>query len=322
MQLRKGYNQLRVGARVHGRGIAAFEKTPQASLVELFKQASQGAKLTSNQTNYLLKTLSNLKRNYELKLQMERDLSARDMLQMITNGLGVRPEANAVLNNASIQKILEATKGQGGIVLVSSQHFQNNPTLRNCPFGIELVVPATTFRQIVDAAVQQKLTLKGEGGKTAGFTTTIRINHGTEKVPLTIIPESADQSTSQHEKAHREAMAAGMKRSFTGPPKNRAETREFIFSRLQGELVTHIKEGDMRNLAFQMEVFFKEEEQRVRETLTKEEIHNFLGTLSLIGKEAINRIPREELVEIVRTTPLLKLRRRLEGVLAHTETKK
>lgn len=316
--------KLREGAKVHSKAVKIFGKTPEKPIRALFREAVSGVKLTKNQRRYLLETLRNLKGNYALVERASKDLSAADMVSMTFKILGLKPESpKTPLTDAKIQEILEASKGTTGIIAVSSEQIRKQPTLTKGAFGLVLKVDNPTFERLTARWQELGLMVEGNvGGVTTPLVMVDPASGKAAKVALTIMPEEMPASMKEiaesHERKHRESMAFGLQRTFVGPPKTRKEAREHIMKVLQGELASHISQKDPQALIRWLEPFARQNEQMIKSSLTQREIREILDAVDLIQKRALKKIPANELTAIIRTTPVTKLRKRLEGVLKLT----
>jgi len=322
-RVRELYGRLREGARVHLKAVRLFGEAPEKPVARLFREAVSGARLTRNQGRYLKDALKKLKKNYVLVEKVSKDLSAADILSMVFNGLGLKPETPTMLTDARVRELLDASKGKSGLVVVSSEQLRRHPMLAKDAFGLRLTVDKPTFERLVSRWQKLGLMQKGQvGGVTLPLLMSETTAKQPEKVALTIVPEEMSakrrEEILEHEKTHRESTALGLKRESIGPPKTRQEIRDFVMVSLQKEFVSYIRQRNPEGLLQYLEGFLTQNEHLVRTSMANREVREILDALDLIKKQALERIPADELIAIIRTTPILQLRRRLEGILKHT----
>lgn len=325
---RELYSKLRQGAKVHSKAVGLFGETPEKTIKTLFREAVSGADLTKNQRRYLLQTLSNLKRNYTLVEIAGKGTSAAEILSNMFSTLGLKPETpKNILTDSKIREILAASKGKTGIIAISSEQLEKQPQLEKDAFGLVLRVDNHTFGQLKDRWQELGLTIRCPVGIiTGGVTMTLLIadpvSRKLGKVALTMIPEELPaerkKETESHERTHRESLAIGLKQTFTGPLKTKMETREFIMKTIQQELTSYINQRDPEGMLRWLDLFLTKNNQLARISMANREMREIIDALDLIKKQAMRKIPTDELAAIIRTTPITKLRKRLEGILRHT----
>jgi hypothetical protein len=315
------YGRLRSGALAHTRAVELFGESPEKPVQELFREASSGVSLTENQGDYLRNTLGGLKKNYALVGRIYGDLPADSMLSLVLKSIGLGQDTENPLSDKRLKEILEASKGQSGIVVVSSEGVRGRARKNMDAFGIVLTVDSCTFKRIKEREIEM-----GFGyDKMAAFTIPLfaanALSRQVENVPLTILPEElpagVEDEVRKHERAHRQNMALGIKRESIGIPQGRKEGREFILKKLQGEFAACVSSGSVGSLEPFMKGFFVPGNTMITACMSRGEIMDIVETPELI-RETSARIPQEELVGIIRTTPLLNLRRRLKGLLENT----
>ncbi|MFH1257014.1 MAG: hypothetical protein V1494_07035 [Candidatus Diapherotrites archaeon] len=323
-RVRELYGKLRQGAAVHSRAVRLFGETPRKPVKELFREAVSGTQLTPNQRAYLLNTFKHLKENHRLVEKTRKEVSAEELLAMCFRGLGLKPESvENPLNDLKIKELLERSKGKSGLILVSGEQLRNKPKRSTDAFGLTLTIDNPTYERLKSRA--QEIGLMTEGYVGAFCSPLVFMDPITKevnKVLLTIMPEKmvvpeARSEVEEHERIHRENVALGIGRKSIGAPKNRTEAREWVSNQLKQEFIASANDGHTAPVREIMRQLFAQQEDIIRESLSEQEIRDFLEIPRLIDESFI-KIPRNELVSIIRTTPLTKLRKRLQGVLTYT----
>jgi hypothetical protein len=315
------YGQLRTGARVHSRAVKLFGEAPEKPVARLFREAVSGERLTRNQRRYLLDTLKRLKENYALVEAIDKDTSAQEVLSMCLQGVGLPPRAvSAPVSDARIKEILEASKGKTGLIAVSAE--QLGPKKSRDAFGLVLTVDNPIFERLTNRLKELgRLPRERFGAYSTPLAAMDPKTGQITRVSLTIMPErpttpAPKEEVDAHERIHRESWALGLRRKqLFGPPKTTEEARDWLHSSLMHEFIADAHDAQM--LRYFMRSFFAENRRLIASTLSIEELRNIQAIPDLLERSA-KKIPREELVAIIRTTPIARLHRMLEGVLKHT----
>ena len=196
------YCRLRSGALAHTRAVELFGESPEKPVQELFREASSGVSLTENQGDYLRNTLGGLKKNYALVGRIYGDLPADSMLSLVLKSIGLGQDTENPLSDKRLKEILEASKGQSGIVVVSSEGVRGRARKNMDAFGIVLTVDSCTFKRIKEREIEM-----GFGyDKMAAFTIPLfaanALSRQVENVTLTILPEELPAGVEDEVRKH------------------------------------------------------------------------------------------------------------------------
>jgi hypothetical protein len=325
----KKYRQLRVGAKTFSKMVSVFERNPEATVRTLFREAASGRELTRPQRRYLLKSISNLKKNQVIVESIAGTTSPREILSAALEVFNLKIPEQSPLNDSTIKSILDSKKGRAGLILVTAKQLNPaaHPLMRKTPFGLTLVIEDSLFKRINNVVMRSQFkerTIDPEKGPFS-LGTTVRallenpITGKIELVPITILPKTPimnPNETMQHEKSHAKDSALGIRRFYYSPIETKEIERKNLLNSLHSEIVAYTRDKDFGTLFEVVSEEAKENHEVFGKILTPRETSELKRRVQSIGR-AFTLIPHRELVEIIRTTPVLKLRKRLDGLVIH-----
>ncbi len=286
------YRQLRTGAAVHSRAFRVFEQKPTAPAKELFAAAASKKNLTANQKAQLLQTLQNLKKSHKVLEKTEKEHSAAKFLSSIQKVLGMKPEPTDA----------------------------KNAVLTRDAFGFWLKVDEQVYNRIVLRWEELAHFPKGNHKLTLCWPIEVKDKGRIAKVYLSFTPVQKDQRMRniaiKHERTHMQTLAAGFAKKMNDKPKTKKKARELITENLKEELTAYASSREWHGFEGATEKYLARNRQLTKTSMTKKEISEIMEIPGILRK--MRKIPANELVEIIRTTPITRLKRRLEGILEHT----
>ncbi len=289
--------RLREGAGAHTRAVELFGEHPEKPITRLYSEAVSGKKMPIKQMANIPVALGRLKRNYFWVEKFGRKLSAKDMLSAVFKTLGLKAEPQ--------KHILKCEMGKDA-------------------FGFILTVDNQTFRKLSRRVCELDYTIGGARAVSSPITLIDPSTKKRHEVMLSIMPEKVvshelkKEEAQAHEKAHREDFALGIRTKAGMPIRTKREARKFIIHKLRTEVIAGVRTGRIDRLRLFMIRFFGRSRYLVWDSMSEREITDIRFKMPKLIEKSIGKIPKDELIGIIRTTPLLKLRRRLEGILAHT----
>jgi len=307
---------IRIGAKVHANALRLFRDNPERPMKEIYKEAIGGRGITKNQGIYLARKIRMLKRHYNLLKTLEKRVGVEETLVSFCMFRGLTPVLPGQIEGDKLHSAIGKMGDATGLVAFTKGKSGNLPKIEMDAFGFIITVDAEAF----DKMSRNSDTFGGTPESSAGFTNPSLLPVGKGRriwVPFTFLPEGPVrvEGTLEHERLHRENIVLGLEKPFDALPETRSEGRQFLLEAVRSEFAAHMCHKDPHRMLEFWNDFLKVNKDLLIHHLSIKDLEEIQKATHLIVEKAMHIMPNEELVEIIRTTPITKLNRRLRAAL-------